>query len=409
MNLSQQVRSFAKLAIGGVNLQQGQSLIVNVEPENLEAAVAITEEAYRRGARYVDVRFRSSRLTRARVEYSQERYLDVVPEYRSLQNEEYVREKWVLLSLKSPYDPSVFDGVDIQRNSIINRSFSEVDRNLRRAAARDRIQWLVMAVPSEPWATQVLPVAAGDDPLEQMWERMGAIMRLDSADPIEFWWNHVDELERRASVLNDLAIDELHFIDEGTDLRVGLHELAQWVGGGSVTPEGVRFIANIPTEEVFTAPDARRTNGRVAVTKPVRVMGSLVEGAWFEFADGRVVAFGAETGREALQQYLAVDDGSCRLGEIALVDRHSPIARSGIVFQNTLFDENAACHMALGFAYPDCIQGGGELDEAKYEDYGLNNSRQHNDVMISTDSTVVRARLRDGTTQDILVGGEFAV
>lgn len=409
MDFLKQLRTFARIAIGGVNLQPGQSLIIRVEPENLDAVVAVTEEAYRRGARFVDVRFHSTRLMRARIENSREEYLEAIPEYRRVANEEYVRDGWALLSLKSPYDPSSLDGVDIKRNSSVTKAYAESDQNLRRAAAADRIQWLVMAVPSIPWAAQVLGMEPGDGALRELWRHLERIMRFDSEDPLEYWRKHVAELARRAEALNALEIDELHFLDDGTDLHVGLHQRARWVGGGSQTPEGVSFIANIPTEEVFTAPDARRTHGRVAITKPVRIMGTLVENGWIEFRHGVVADFGADTGRDAIEQFLAIDDGSRRLGEIALVDRHSPIAQAGVVFQNTLLDENAACHMALGFAYPDCVEGGGALEESQYEEFGLNNSRQHHDVMISTPRTEVRARLRDGSTTEIIVEGEFVL
>lgn len=409
MDDTEYIRSFAEIALSGLNLQNGQSLFIRVEPENFETALFVAEEAYRRGARYVDMRFDSTRLIRTRIEHSEERYLTDFPSYRRIQNEEFIRDRWAYLSLKSPYDPTVLDGVDVRRNATITKQLSEADRDLQRAAAADRIQWLVMAVPSVPWAAHILGLPADDDALARLWSHMASILRFEAADPAAFWWERMKELERRAEALDALQIDELHFIDEGTDLRVGLHQRARWIGGPSRTPDGTQFIPNIPTEEVFTAPDARRTVGRVAVTKSVRVMGTLVSGAWFEFEGGRVVRFGAEKGAEALEQYLAIDPGSARLGEIALVDRHSPIARSGLVFQNTLLDENAACHMALGFAYPNCVEGGEHLDEGKYEEYGLNTSRQHSDVMISSESTVVRARLRDGSERDILVDGEFTL
>ncbi len=409
MEVPEYLSLMAEIAVGGLNIQGGQCLIIRVEPENIDAAQAVATAAYRNGAAYVDFEFTADRLTRTRIENSEERFLDFVPAYRRSRHSEILDEKWALLSLKSPYDPRALDGVDIDKAARLTRAYGETDREYRRAVASDQIQWLVMAVPSIPWASYIFDCPPDERALKRMWEVFSPILRLNDENPVRFWRDHVDELDRRAQVLNDLEIAELHFRDEGTDLRIGLHSRARWVGGGAKTPDGTQFIANIPTEEVFTAPDARTTTGRVAITKPVRILGSLVKDGWLDFSDGRVVRSGATEGADALDRFLALEEGNRRLGEVALVDRSSPIARSGVIFQNTLFDENAACHIALGFAFPDCLEGGGELADSEYESFGLNLSGYHNDVMISGEATNVSARLADGSTREIIVAGEIVI
>jgi aminopeptidase len=400
---------FARIALTGLNVQQGQSLAIKIEPENIDVATVVAELAYETGVRHVELWPESTRLTRARIDHSREEYLEFEPAYRQRRNEEFIAEKWALLSVKSPVDLSIMDGADARRAGMIARGIRNADAALHRALSNDLTQWTVMAVPTAAWAGAVLDMPPDSAALAAMWEAMEPILRLSEREPAKFWHRHGTLLAERAGALNDLALTSLHFVDGETDLHVPLHERARWRGGGSVTRDGIPFLPNIPTEEVFTAPDAPRVSGRVAITRPVRVYGSLVEGAWFEFSAGTVVDFGAATGRDTLEQFLSMDEGSRRMGEIALVDGSSPIARSGLVFQNILLDENAACHFALGSAYPTCIDGGEKMSESELEAVGANRSRQHVDFMLGSATLSVDGVTADGTERPIMRDGRIVL
>lgn len=391
----------------GLNLRPGQSLAIKAEPEHIETATAVAEEAYRRGARYVELWPESSRLRRARLDHSSEEYLDFVPEHRSLRIQEFIRDKWALLSIKSPVDLSLMDGVDAERSGRVARSVQRVDADLRRALSNDETQWTVMAVPSAKWAAEILGRPVGEEALLEMWRALDPILRLSHEDPADYWKHHGDTLKQRCRALEEPAIHSLHFSAPGTDLTVPLHEAAQWLGGGSTTRDGVPFLPNIPTEEVFTAPYAPGVTGTVTVTRPVRVYGSIVRNARFEFDQGTVVDFGADEGADTLKTFLSMDAGSRRMGEIALVDGSSPIALSGLVFQNILLDENAACHFALGSAYPTCLRGGDTMSDDELARLGANRSHQHVDFMIGSDAMDIEATTGDGKIRAIMKKGRL--
>ncbi|MDA3948937.1 MAG: aminopeptidase [Spirochaeta sp.] len=409
MMQAEYLQRFARVALAGLNLQRGQSLAIKMEPEHAEIAAVVAEHAYRAGARYVDIWAESTRFLRSRLDHSLPEHLDYVPEHRALRNAEFLRDGWALLSLKGPIDPAVMEGADAERSGRINRVVSSVDAPLRRALATDETQWLVMAPPSPKWASRVIGISDGTAALAAMWEALVPVLRLNEDDPAAFWKRHGAGLKERAATLNDLQIRSLRFRDDGTDLDVPLHASARWIGGGATTQGGVDFSPNIPTEEVFTAPNAPKVSGRVAITRPVRVLGGLVRDGWFEFRDGAVVDYGATSGGDHLAAFLSVDEGSRSIGEIALVDSSSPIYQTGLVFENILLDENAACHFALGAAYPTCIAGGARMDDDELIAHGANRSRQHVDFMFGSDDIEVSAVAADGETVPIMKKGRFAL
>ncbi|MFW5826663.1 MAG: aminopeptidase [Alkalispirochaeta sp.] len=407
MDVHAYTQQFSQIAMTGLNLRPGQSLAIKAEPEHIETAAAVAAAAYERGARYVELWPESSRLRRARLDFSADEYLDFVPHHRSHRIQEFIQDKWALLSMKSPVDLSIMDGVDAGRAGRVAQSVQAVDSELRRALSNDETQWTVMAVPSAQWAADVMGIPAGPDALLAMWRALDPILRLSHEDPAEYWKHHGEALKRRCTALDALSVQSLHFSSPGTDLTIPLHERAQWLGGGSVTRDGLPFLPNIPTEEVFTAPYAPGVSGKVAVTRPVRVYGSVVRDAWFEFDKGTVVDFGAKEGRDTLESFLGMDEGSRRMGEIALVDNASPIAQSGLVFQNILLDENAACHFALGSAYPTCLHGGEAMSDDELAQLGANRSHQHVDFMIGSDETNIEAISADGARHQIMEQGRL--
>ena len=408
---SDDIGAYAELIVSMVNIDDGRNLQIRGEPVHWGLIQEIAAAAYRRGARYVAARSVHPGLLKARIEHAAEEYLDYVPSQLTAMNDIMISEEWAIVSIASREDPDFLANVDDERNARIGKATEQAMMPFRRALQADRFPWIVVANPTEGWARQVLGAAPGEAPdaRESLWQAMRPILRLDQPDPAAAWCEHTERLKRRAAVLDELHVEWLHFEGPGTDLWVGIPERAIWVGGPGKTPDGLEFLPNLPTEEVFTTPDYRRTTGRVAVTRPVTVMNKVVRGAWFEFSDGKVVDFGAETNAEVIARYLEMDTGAAYAGEIALVDSGSPIFQSGRVFYNILFDENAACHIALGGAYPGCIEGGEKLTDEELPSIGANVSFVHTDFMIGSEEIQVTARTYDGREFAVMRDGRFVI
>ena len=409
MSSERLLERWARLAVHAVNVQPRQRVMVRADPEHNAAVEAIARAAYGAGADYVAFQPDSNRLLRIRVDLAPDTSLDFAPEYRRGCQRELVRDNWALIVISAPSDPYALEGADTARIGTLSALHAKVDADFRRQVGNDRVRWCVVTAPTAGWSAQVLAAEPTPATVERMWRVLADMYRLDADDPTAFWDRHTAMLQERAAHLNAMKIRELHFSGGGSDLVVGLHERAVWSGGGSVAKDGLRFFPNVPTEECFTAPDARLTRGRAQISRPVTVLGKQVEGAWFEFDGGRVVDFGAATNRDILEAFFDLDAGSRAVGEIALVDTDSPIFQSGLVFDNILLDENAACHLALGFAYPRSIAGGEALSDEQLADYGANRSRQHVDFMIGTPDTAVVATLADGSVRSILDRGAFTL
>ena len=405
---------YAQIILEMVNLQEGQNLLVRTEPYHWKFAAVIAAEAYRRGACYVRVdsnEVENPYLYKARVENSRDEYLSYVPKFRTDMDKTMLEEKWALIALKGEEDPDFLSGLDPKRNSTIAKAVAEARRPFSKAVQNNEIQWLVVFAPSKKAAAKIMKMDDPEKALEKLWEVLTPILRLDSDDPAAEWRKNSLELKRRSEVLNSMKIKTIRFKGPGTDLRIGLNRKAVWKGGNSTAANGAEFAPNIPTEEVFTAPDFRTAEGRVAVTRPVLVpvLGKIMEGAWMEFKEGKVVDFGAGKGREVLEEYFSMDPAARYLGEVALVDSNSPIFKSGMVFYNILFDENASCHIALGAAYPECIEGGGKMSEEELKAEGANVSNLHTDFMIGSPEVNVTAETYAGEEVEIIKGGYFII
>ncbi|MFP4376332.1 MAG: aminopeptidase [Spirochaetales bacterium] len=408
MTLSDQ-QDYANLILSAVNFQQDQSLLIKAEPGHWYFIATLSAEAYRRGAKYVHVRAEHANLYRARVENSKPEHLGTIPAFRHVVNETMLEEGWAIVSIKSPDDPDALEGLDSTRHGIVQKTIADADYPFRRAVQADHLRWIVVAVPTPAWAAKVLMTEPSEAAAHELWRRLKPILRLDTDDPIAAWQQQRQVLEQRRQTLDALKLDSVHFEGPGTDLTVGLSPLSQWEGGGSNAVDGLDFMPNIPTEEVFTTPDFRRTEGTAKLTRPVQVLGSIVTDGWLRFEEGKVVDFGASSGADILDRYFDLDERARYLGELALVDTSSPIYRSGLVFYNTLLDENAACHVAVGSSYPKCLKGGNELSPEEYEKAGGNTSKLHTDLMISSPETRVTGTTGDGAKVDVIVGGRFVI
>jgi aminopeptidase len=400
---------FANVLLSAVNLAEGQCLAVRSEPVHWEFLTILAREAYRRGAKYVHVDSAHPGLYKERVDHSREEYLSFVPGYRAKIHEHYVDEHWARISIAGQEDPDLLALLDPRRNGIAQKALAKVDIPMRRAIQSDKIRWVVTAMPTPKWAAKVLGCEPGPEAADELWKVMEPILRMDQPDPVAAWVAHGEALAARQRALAELDLDAVRFVGPGTNLTIGLPENSVWLGGGAKTPDGLWFLPNLPTEEVFTTPDYRRASGEVTLTRPALILGRTVLGARFRFEEGRAVEWSATEGEETLTELFAIDDEACRLGELALVDAESPIYKSGLVFHNILFDENAACHIAFGSSYPGGISGGDDMDPDVYRAAGGNVSAVHSDVMIGSPDVDVIGIGRDGQSIPLMAKGLWSV
>jgi aminopeptidase len=405
---------YADVLLEAVNLQKGQCLLVRSEPIHARFAGILARRAYIRGARYV--RFDQNEvenpyLYEARIGHSREEYLDYVPPFRVKMMEEMIADGWALIAIKSPEDPDMLERLDQGRNARCAKATAIAMKDVSTRISSNEIAWLVAFLPSERLAAKIMGMDAGPEAVEALWKVLIPILHLDRDDPAASFRAHSEGLAARAARLNSLRLDGLRFKGPGTDLFVGLSPASVWRGGPDVTKGGVPFNPNLPTEEVFTSPDWRRTEGVVRFTMPVLIpsIGKIVRGGWLRFEGGVAADWGAESGKDALDAYFSIDPSAKRLGEVALVDAGSPIAKAGRCFYNILLDENASCHIALGSSYESCLKGGESLSKEEKEALGANDSPVHTDFMIGGPEVSVVGLLPGGKEAPIIEKGDFVL
>ena len=407
------MKAYAEVLLGAcMGLREGDRLKIAGQHCHRELMLVISEAAWKRGLRSVRLEYRDSRFQRIFIDGVWNEWIEDVSALVGREGDTMVEEGWASLFLTGDEDPDALEGADAASLQLSMRARSAALTRLREAQFANKVIWCVAPAPTPAWARRVFADAGRPlpaDPEKALMDELVPILRLDAVDPAAAVLEHSKQLAERSAALDELVLEEIRFIGPGTDLRIGLSPRSRWIGGGSRTPSGRFFVPNHPTEEVFTSPDARLAEGRAECTRPVEVLGARVEGAWFEFKDGRVVAAGARRNGEALDRYLESDPGARRLGEVALVDGSGPIFRSGLVFGDALIDENAACHIALGAAYDEAFEGSGSMDKAAKEASGFNDSLVHTDFMIGSPEVEVRGRRRDGTEVALIRGGRFEI
>jgi len=387
----------AELIVGyGVDLRQGQDLLLVSSTANLELARAVGVEAYRRGARFVDLMLGDDQLKRARVQHASEDDLRYLPPAQAERYLHIGREHGARISIQPHFAPGALSDLDPARAGLDGYPGSDA---LHEVINLRTTNWCVIPGPTPAWAEAVFP--GEDDAYEKLWEQMAWVCRLDSADPPAAWRERMDALDAVAKRLTERRFDAVHFEGPGTDLTVGLFPSSLWRSARTTTVDGHVYQANLPSEELTSTPDPLRVDGVVRSTKPLELSGTLIEGLVVRFEGGRAVQIDADRGAEALRANAARDEGASRLGEVALVDREGRIGQTGTVFLNTLLDENAASHVALGSAYLDLVEE--ESDRGR-----ANESAIHIDFMIGSDEISVTGVttggervpvLRDGTWQ----------
>lgn len=392
------VERLAELAVTyGVNLQRGQVLQINAETGHEELARVLAERAYRAGALYVDVWYFDPYVKRARILHADEETLEYVPPWYGQRTLARGEQRGALISISGTTVPGLLNDLDparVGRDALprVKENFEVINQNTS--------NWLVMPGPSEGWACQVHPGA--DDALDRLWEQILHVCRLDAGDPAQAWRERFAETGAVAERLTGLRLDAVHFEGPGTDLRVGLLPSSAWRNANETTVDGIPFVPNLPSEEVTTTPDPERADGIVRSSRPLVLGdGTMIEGIEIRFEGGRAVSLEAAKGAEALRARSAVDEGARRLGEVALVDREGRIGPLRTVFYNTLLDENAASHLALGGAYETFVD---EEDVPR-----INRSELHLDFMIGSDDVAVTGIARDGARLPVLRDGRWQV
>lgn len=408
LQFDQRLDRYASVAVQiGLNLQPGQRLLISASLDAAELVHHVAKHAYQRGGHLVETIWNDPQLTLARFENAPRDSFDVASGWSSAAGIEYARNGDAVLSIVGS-DPTLLAGQDLQLVARMQQAVAERAAGYTELASSNAMNWCVIASPVQGWAAQVFPDLPADKQLERLWDAVFRACRLDEDEPVAAWETHAAQLGRRKAYMTAHQFEALHFRGPGTDLTVGLPEGHRWLGGQDTAANGISHILNLPTEEIFTLPARTRVNGYVRSTRALPYAGSLIKSFTLTFENGQVSRVQAEQGEDLLRSIVDIDEGSAFLGEVALVPEDSPIARSGLLFHNTLFDENAASHLALGRAYRQALDGGQNMDDDAFVRAGGNISSAHVDFMIGSADIDIDGLLADGTAEPIMRRGRWA-
>ncbi len=398
----------AEVAVNvGLGLKPGQELVMTASLDSVALARRITEHAYRAGASLVTALFNDEESALLRYRHAPDASFDHAA-------------KWLYDGMAAAFtsgaarlaisgaNPALLSNEDPDKVGRANRAVSQAYRPALNLITRHEINWTIVAGATPAWAAAVFPNDAPDAALAKLWEAIFTTSRIHTTDPVSAWRAHDAELQKRAAFMNEKRYYALHYRGPGTDFRLGLANDHEWLGGGTTAGNGVYCIPNMPTEEIFSAPHKDRADGAVTATKPLSHQGTMIEGIQVRFEKGRIVEARATRGQEVLDKLIDTDEGAHRLGEVALVPHSSPIAQSGLVFFNTLFDENAASHIALGQSYMSCLRDGDKLSAEELAARGANDSLIHVDWMIGSAELDIDGITASGGVEPLMRGGEWA-
>ncbi|MFQ6794560.1 MAG: aminopeptidase [Thomasclavelia sp.] len=408
MSFEENLSKYAKLIVkAGVNVQPGQIVVIDAPVENANLARLITKEAYLQGAGEVVVRYSDEVVSRYKYEYlPTEKFADVPDWFASFRND-YAKENAAFIIIESS-NPEALKGIDPKKIALWSKSVNQACKPFYDGMDLGNNPWCIVAASSLKWANKVYPDMSDQEAITALWQAIFKASKVIDDDPIDTWQKHRHSFEKRVNYLNNLNLKTLRYTNSlGTDLTVTLNDEYVFAGGGSYTNKGIYYFPNIPTEEIFTSPYRNGTNGVVYSSLPLNYNGNLINNFKLVFKDGKIVDFDCETGKDVLEAIINIDEGSRYLGEIALVPYDSPISNLKTLFYNTLYDENAACHLALGKGFSECIKDGLSLNKEQLLEKGINDSLTHVDFMIGTSDLKIVGVTNDSQEVLIFENGNF--
>lgn len=409
MKFEEKLHNFARLvAEVGINIDKGQKLVISTGVKYLPFARMVQQLAYENGAKKVILNIDDPEATKIGLMNMSDETLSETEDWLVQKYSTLVDENAAFFSIKDT-GMKVFKDVPPEKISLATNSRMKAFSKYRDRLSKSLNSWNLVVLPSEEWAHTIFPEMDESEALDRLWDEFFAILRADRDDPVTAWQEHVSSLARQKGFLNEKRFRRLHFKSETADLHVELVKKHNWQGGAKQNEKGRSFVANMPTEEVHTMPLKTGVNGWVKSTKPLNYLGKLIEDFEFEFKDGEIVSYRAGTGEDTLKSIIETDEGSRYLGEVAIVPVDSPISMSGLVFYNTLFDENSSCHLAIGNAYPTSMIGGREMTDEELLSEGANKSLVHVDFMIGSDDLCITAYDENENTQIIFENGKWTI
>ena len=406
MTFEQKLKNYADLIVNvGANVQKGQNVMFRAPVEGAQLARLVVESAYAAGARYVDLLWNDDAVTLAHFEHAADDTFDELPAWIQTALNGAAERADAFIEIRAT-DPSLLKNQDPDKVARASRARREALQPFMKAVTSSGVNWCLVTTPIESWAQQVFPNI--ENATQKLWEAIFKAVRADLVNPVDEWRKHLQRLETRRVYLTDKQYTALHYRAPGTDLKVGLPKGHIWFGGSQPTQAGIDYVANLPTEEVFTLPHKDRVDGVVKSTLPLSYNGTLIKDFEFTFEKGKVVAVKAVQGQESLNHLLATDEGAKHLGEVALVPYSSPISQMGTLFYNTLYDENASCHLALGRAYAFTLEKGAQMSPEEAAAAGVNDSLEHVDFMIGSDKLNIDGLTESGEVEVVMREGEWA-
>jgi aminopeptidase len=403
------LNQYAELIVKvGINVQHGQEVFVTSSIETAPLARLVAEQAYAAGASNVHMEWTDETLSRLKYEKAADEVFTSFPEWETAKRNDFIKRGAAFIAIVSS-SPDLLKGIDPQRIANYQKAAGAGLVEYRRAIQSDKVAWTVVAAASKEWAAKVFPELSAADAVDKLWNTIFESVRLNTDNSVKAWEAHNASLHAKVDILSSKHVRKLHYRAPGTDLTVELPDKHLWVAASSTTTNGINFMANMPTEEVFTVPLREGVNGYVSSTKPLSYGGNIIDRFKLTFEQGRIVKVEAEEGQNILQQLVDTDEGSHYLGEIALVPHESPISQSNILFYNTLFDENASNHLAIGSGYAFNIEGGKTMSPEELAASGVNASITHVDFMIGSAEMDIDGILDDGSTVPIFRQGNWAI